>query len=130
MDIEADEEILDKLKQIENILHEVRRRVSDIEGLALVTKEGLPIASVIATSVDEDRISAMTAASLSLSEKVVSELECGTLQQLTIWGTDGLIIIRDAGPHAVLAGVASSEAKLGLILLEMKRAASALEAML
>ncbi|MFX0052605.1 MAG: roadblock/LC7 domain-containing protein, partial [Candidatus Hermodarchaeota archaeon] len=66
-----DAEIMDRLQEIERILRDVQSRIPDLEGLAVVTRDGLPIASALYTSTDEDRISAMTAASLSLSERVV-----------------------------------------------------------
>ena len=125
-----DAEIMDRLAQIERILKDVQSRIPDLEGLAVVTKDGLPIASALYTSTDEDRISAMTAASLSLSERVVVELERGIMEQLIITGTNGIVIIRDSGEHAVLVGIARADAKLGLILLDMKRAAKKLAAMI
>lgn len=128
--LEDDAEIMDRLQQIERILREVQSRIPDLEGLAVVTRDGLPIASALYSNTDEDRISAMTAASLSLSERVVLELERGVMEQLIITGSNGLVIIRDAGEHAVLVGIARAEAKLGLVLLDMKRAAKKLADMI
>ncbi|MFX1286732.1 MAG: roadblock/LC7 domain-containing protein [Promethearchaeota archaeon] len=128
--LEDDAEIMDRLQQIERILREVQSRIPDLEGLAVVTRDGLPIASALYTNTDEDRISAMTAASLSLSERVVLELERGIMEQLIITGSNGLVIIRDAGEHAVLVGIARVDAKLGLVLLDMKRAAKKLSNMI
>lgn len=128
--LEDDAEIMDRLQEIERILKDVQSRIPDLEGLAVVTRDGLPIASALYTSTDEDRISAMTAASLSLSERVVIELERGAMEQVIITGSNGLVIIRDAGEHAVLVGIARVDAKLGLVLLDMKRAANKLSAMI
>ncbi|MHA2327874.1 MAG: roadblock/LC7 domain-containing protein [Candidatus Hodarchaeales archaeon] len=128
--LDDDAEIMDRLQQIERILREVQGRIPDLEGLAVVTRDGLPIASALYTNTDEDRISAMTAASLSLSERVVMELERGIMEQVIITGSNGLVIIRDAGEHAVLVGIAREDAKLGLVLLDMKRAAKKLAEMI
>ena len=125
-----DAEIMDRLAEIERILKDVQSRIPDLEGLAVVTRDGLPIASALYTNTDEDRISAMTAASLSLSERVVVELERGIMEQVIITGSNGLVIIRDSGEHAVLVGIARVDAKLGLILLDMKRAAKKLANMI
>ena len=119
-------ETIDRLHEIERILQELQARIPDLEGLAVVSKEGLSIASKLFTTVDEDRIGAMTAASLSLSDRIVLELERGIMDQVIITGTDGLVIIRDAGEHAVLVGIAKPNAKLGLVLLDIKRAAEKL----
>ena len=128
--LDDDAEIMDRLQQIERILREVQGRIPDLEGLAVVTRDGLPIASALYTNTDEDRISAMTAASLSLSERVVMELERGIMEQVIISGSNGLVILRDAGEHAVLVGIARANAKLGLVLLDMKRAAKKLAEMI
>ena len=119
-------DVVSRLREIERILLELQSRVPDLEGLAVVSREGLPIASMLFTTADEDRIGAMTAASLSLSDRMVLELERGKMDQLIITGTNGLVIIRDAGEHAVLVGIAKTNAKLGLVLLEIKRAAQKL----
>jgi predicted regulator of Ras-like GTPase activity (Roadblock/LC7/MglB family) len=116
--------------QIEALLRDVEQRIPDLEGLSVVTKDGLPIASALNTKVDEDRISAMTAASLSLAERVVVELERGKMDEMIIKGSNGLIIIRDAGEYAVLTGIARSDAKLGLVLLDMRRCAQTLSEMI
>ncbi|MHA2244331.1 MAG: roadblock/LC7 domain-containing protein [Candidatus Hodarchaeales archaeon] len=115
-------DVVSRLQEIERILQELQSRVPDLEGLAVVSREGLPIASMLFTTADEDRICAMTAANLSLSDRMVLELERGKMDQVIITGTNGLVIIRDAGEHAVLVGVAKTNAKLGLVLLEIKRA--------
>ncbi|MFW9998300.1 MAG: roadblock/LC7 domain-containing protein [Candidatus Odinarchaeota archaeon] len=121
-----DAAILDRLAIIENVLNSVKIRIPDIQGLVVVTKDGLPIAASLDSRVDEDRISAMTAASLNLAERVVIELNRGELSEMIIKGVDGLVIIMDAGEEAVLTGITHSDAKLGLVLLDMKRAAKKL----
>ncbi|MFQ5981038.1 MAG: roadblock/LC7 domain-containing protein [Candidatus Heimdallarchaeota archaeon] len=126
----SDQDVADRLAQIEALLRDVEQRIPDLEGLSVVTKDGLPIASALNTRVDEDRISAMTAAMLSLAERVVDELERGRMDEMIIKGTEGLIIIRDAGEYAVLAGIARSDAKLGLVLLDMRRCSVALAEMI
>ncbi|MFW9914472.1 MAG: roadblock/LC7 domain-containing protein [Candidatus Thorarchaeota archaeon] len=126
----SDEDVADRLMQIEALLRDVEQRIPDLEGLSVVTKDGLPIASALNTKVDEDRISAMTAASLSLAERVVAELERGKMDEMIIKGSAGLIIIRDAGQYAVLTGIARSDAKLGLVLLDMRRCAQTLSDMI
>ena len=114
-----------RISQIQHILEESKSRISEIEGLLLVTRDGLPIASTstLADSTDEDRMSAMAAAALNLAERVVMELSKGTLKEMVIKGDSGLIIVIQVGEEAVLTATTSSDAKLGLILLELKRSA-------
>ncbi len=92
-----------------------------IEGAALVSSDGLPIASALGTGFEEDRIAAMSAAILSLGERVAEELEKGTLEQITIKGDTGYVILTGIGQEAVLTVLADNNVKLGLLLMEIKR---------
>ena len=116
-----------RIDQIQQILEESKSRINEIEGLLLVTRDGLPIASTqLSDSTDEDRMSAMAAAALNLAERVVQELSKGTLKEMVIKGDSGLIIVIQVGEEAVLTATTSSDAKLGLILLELKRSAKSI----
>jgi len=124
-------EIEDRISQITGLLSESKKRIPDIEGLLLVTRDGLPIAATqLAESTDEDRMSAMTAASLNLSERVLEELAKGELMEMIIKGNEGLVIIIQAGLEAVLTATTLTDAKLGLILLELKRTAKSVNQLL
>ena len=74
-------------------------------------------------NVEEDRVSAMSAAMLSLGERIASELGRGTLEQVYIKGEKGYVVLMSVGEEAVLTALAREQAKLGLIFLESKRAA-------
>lgn len=127
--MEAD--VLDRLSKIEGVLTSVRSRIPDMVGLAIVTRDGLPIASSITSvTVDEDRISAMTAASLNLAERVLMELGRGEMVELMIKGEHGFVIIMNSGEEACITGITQENAKLGLILLDMHRAAKKLSELL
>ena len=60
---------------------------------------------------------------LSLGERIANELGRGVLDQVYIRGDSGYVILMSVGEEAVLTALARSEAKLGLIFLDMKRAA-------
>jgi predicted regulator of Ras-like GTPase activity (Roadblock/LC7/MglB family) len=95
----------------------------DIEASAIVSVDGLIMASALQADVEEDRVSAMSAAMLSLGERIATELGRGVLDQVYIKGSNGFIILTSVGSEAVLTALARQEAKLGLIFLEMRRAA-------
>ncbi|MGC1377115.1 MAG: roadblock/LC7 domain-containing protein [Anaerolineales bacterium] len=95
----------------------------DIEASAIVSVDGLIMASALQADVEEDRVSAMSAAMLSLGERIAGELGRGQLDQVYIKGSNGFIILTSVGQEAVLTALARQEAKLGLIFLEMRRAA-------
>jgi len=94
----------------------------DIEASAVVSVDGLIMASALPADVEEDRVSAMSAAMLSLGERIATELGRGSLEQVYIKGTRGFIILTAVGDEAVLTALARQDAKLGLIFLEMRRA--------
>ena len=104
-------------------LRELQASSPDVEASAIVSVDGLPIASVLPQEVEEDRVSAMSAAMLSLGERIASELGRGALEQVYIKGQNGYVLLMSVGEDAVLTAMARKEAKLGLILLDMRRAA-------
>lgn len=95
----------------------------DVEASAVVSVDGLIMASALQQGVEEDRVSAMSAAMLSLGERIAGELGRGTLEQVYIKGGSGAIVLTAVGAEAVLTALARPDAKLGLIFLEMRRAA-------
>jgi len=99
----------------------------DIQASAIVSSDGLIIASALPRNVQEDRVSAMSAAMLSLGERISQELRRGNLDQVYIRGDNGYVMLIAVGEDAVLTILAGVKAKLGLIFLDIKRTAAALE---
>lgn len=97
-----------------------------IEACAVVSADGLTIASALPANVEEDRVAAMSAAMLSLGERIATELGRGAMEQVYIKGSSGYVILMAIGSEAVLTALAHENAKLGLILLDMHRKVEAL----
>ena len=110
-------------EQMVSRLQAMRAAAPDIEASAVVSVDGLVIASALPAEAEEDRVSAMSAAMLSLGERIASELGRGVVEQVYIKGDQGYVILSAVGEEAVLTVLANKEAKLGLIFLEMRRAA-------
>lgn len=119
-----------RTEQIMARLRDLRGISPDIEASAVVSVDGLTIASDLPAEVEEDRVSAMSAAMLSLGERIASELGRGTLDQVYIRGGDGYVILMSIGEDAVLTALARKGAKLGLVFLDMRRAAADLRSLL
>jgi len=111
-------------------LRDMQASSPDIEGSAIVSVDGLSIASALHQDIEEDRVSAMSAAMLSLGERIASELGRGILEQVYIRGENGYVLLTAVGEEAVLTVMARKEAKLGLILLDMRRAVEDLVVMI
>ena len=104
-------------------LRNMQAAAPDIEASAVVSVDGLIMASALQQGVEEDRVSAMSAAMLSLGERISNELGRAGLEQVYIKGDAGSIVLTSVGEEAVLTALARQDAKLGLIFLEMRRAA-------
>lgn len=112
--------LLDKLRDLQ-------ASSGDVEAAAIVSVDGLSMASSLPPGVEEDRVSAMSAAMLSLGERIASELTRGELEQVNVKGDKGYVILTSVGEEAVLTVLARKDAKLGLILLDVNRAVDALK---
>ena len=97
----------------------------DVEAAAVVSSDGLPMASALPPYVEEDRLAAMSAALLTLGERAAEGLGKGELSQVFIEGAHGHVVLMAAGPDAVLVTVTARGAKVGLVLFEMRRTAAA-----
>ena len=95
----------------------------EVEAAAVVSADGLPMASALPPHVEEDRLAAMSAALLTLGERAADNLGKGELAQVFVEGSNGHVILMSAGGNAVLVAVTAKGAKAGLILFEMRRAA-------
>jgi len=108
-------------------LRDLQAGTPDVEASAVVSVDGLIMASSLPAGVEEDRIAAMSAAMLSLGERIASELGRGVLDEVYIHGDSGYVILMAVGAadeaEAVLTVLARRNAKLGLIFLDMRRAA-------
>ncbi len=95
----------------------------ELEAAAVVSFDGLPMASVLPPAMDEDRVAAMSAALLSLGEKAAEGLGRGDLSQVYVEGAAGTVFLMSCDNEAVLVAVASRGAKAGLMMYEVRRAA-------
>ena len=96
----------------------------DIEAAAVVSGDGLPMASALPEHVHEDRLAAMSAALLTLGEKAASGLGKGGLSQVFVEGELGYVVLMAAGDNSVLVVVTSKESKVGLVLFEMRKSST------
>ncbi len=106
---------------LDDILKKLLAAIPEVKAAAIVSAEGLPIASALPQGVDETRIAAITAALLSLAERSVIELDKGEFDQLYVKGSEGYLLVLQAGPNAVLTVSTTKDVRLGLIFLDCKR---------
>lgn len=107
-------------KQLDRVLSNFERNVPQIEATAVVSTDGLVIASRLPDEVEEDRIGAMGAAILSISSRSGEELDRGEMVRVLIEGENGYILIRSIGEFAILVALVEKEVRLGMLFYECK----------
>ena len=115
-----------RTEQLVEHLRDLQSSSGDVEAAAIVSVDGLMMASSPPADIEEDRVSAMSAAMLSLGERISSELGRGELEQVYVKGESGYVILNAIGEEAVLTVLARKNAKLGLIFLDISRAVETL----
>src|SRR3954451_17024583 len=110
--------------RLDQAITDLLREAPEIEAAAVVSFDGLPMASSLPQSMDEDRVAAMSAALLSLGERAAQGLGRGELNQVYIEGDTGTVFLVSADDEAVLVAVAAKGAKVGMMLYEVRRAAA------
>jgi len=104
-------------------LQTLKHSMPEIEAAAVVSMDGLIVASALPPEMSEDRVSAMSAAILSLAESISKEMGRGTLEQVFTKGAGGYVILITINEQAGLTVLTNDQAKAGLVFLEMRRAA-------
>jgi uncharacterized protein len=103
------------------LLRNLQKTTPDIEASAVVSGDGLILASILPAGVEEDRVSAMSAALVGLGEQISGELGRGLLEQVYVRGTLGFVLLTSCGEKAVLTVLAKKDAKLGVVFHDMRR---------
>lgn len=119
-----------KAERLAGVLDDFIRTSTDVEAAAVVSFDGLTMASVLPPDMDEDLLGAMAAALLSLGQQAASGLGRGDMSQLFVEGESGFVFLMSAQDQAVLAAVTDRAAKIGFMLFEMRRAAEAVGTLL
>jgi predicted regulator of Ras-like GTPase activity (Roadblock/LC7/MglB family) len=110
--------------RLDRILRDLLHQTPGVEAAAVVSFDGLPMASALPAGMDEDRVAAMSAALLSLAERAAQGLGRGDLSQVYIEGEHGTVFLVSAQDEGVLIAVTSAGAKVGMMLYEVKLAAN------
>ena len=95
-----------------------------MDAAAVVSFDGLPMASALPAGMEEDRVAAMSAALLSLAERAAQGLGRGDLSQVYLEGEHGAVFLVSAQDEGVLIAVSAPGAKVGMMLFEVRLAAA------
>jgi uncharacterized protein len=118
-------------EKLDAVLNELNSGPAGIEASAVISIDGLIIASRLPQGVDEDRVGARSAAMMTLGEQTIRDLaRGGTLRQVMIAGEQGIVLMANAGPDAVLTVLAGPLAQFDALIGEVRRAAETVAAIL
>ena len=111
-----------RVEVMNRVLRSLTTESPDIQAAALVSEDGLLLASALPQHVEELRVGGMSATLLNLGARAANELGLGRPEQVLIKGSDGYAILTTASQGTVLLVLAWHHAKLGLVFLDMSRA--------
>lgn len=112
-------ELLKILQGLNNIGH--------IEGSAAISRDGLIIASNIPRKTGAEKFSATSALIIKSSEEALKKLNKGKLDHIILNTETKKVIATTAGKKAILVSLVKKQANLGLMILEIKKAAKKIE---
>lgn len=112
---------ISKSEKIKDVLNRFRSISADIFGASVITMEGFMVASVTLSEIDEGLVGGLTAAMLGVGERIASEMMNSRMSQIYIKSDTGYIICNSINDETVLVSLVNSDAKLGLIFLEIRR---------
>jgi predicted regulator of Ras-like GTPase activity (Roadblock/LC7/MglB family) len=115
-----------KRSSLNSQLHEglltLQAETPGLLGAVLLTAGGLTIVSTLPESVEADVVAAMAAPMLALGERTVEELWQGRLSQVLIKGYEGpYALVEKVNSQVAMVALASREAKLGLVFMNVAR---------
>lgn len=115
--------------RVRAVLRGLHSSLTEVEASAVVTRDGLTVASLLTPDTDPDRFGAMCASLLALAARASQEVDRGELRQIILDGKQGPLLLTHAGDSAVLALAAVPRANLGRLVLETRKAAADLAAL-
>lgn len=119
-----------RVDDLNKILRTLQSGTPDIEASALITEDGLIIASALPQHIEEMRVAGMSSTLLNLGMRAATELGRGDVEQVMIRGSTGYAVMVTAAPGTLLLVLTTKNAKLGLIFLDVSRAVDSIKKIL
>ena len=104
---------------MEEILKRLRNDTPGVSAVALVSNDGLIIASLLPDNIEDERVAAISAALINQGETSAEDAMLGEMSQISIRGKEGFIIITRAGKDTLLSVCTTTSATLGLVLYDI-----------
>jgi len=101
----------------------LKEHLPEVDAAAVISVDGLIMASALPQGINEDRVSAMSASMLSLGQQINKEMRLASLEQIYTRSNNGYVVLLAIGKLAVLTTLVKGDAKLGVLFLELRKAA-------
>ena len=122
-----------RVNLIEDVLRGLHESVDGLQGTVVVSNDGFVVAAYIPyeggrrersrNAADSPQVAAMAASIVALGDKVLAQLQRGAINRILLDGTEGGILVMPVGDEAALAVMVAHDAKLGLVMLALRRSA-------
>lgn len=110
------------IEMLEKVLKEINN-VGGVEASAVASRDGLLICSTISKKQHAETFVAMSATMVGAAETATMELGKGIPDRIIVESKNGRIMGTGAGQKALLLVMTRPDAGLGLVLIEMEKAA-------
>ena len=107
-------------EMLEKLLGDLKK-VGGIEASAVVSRDGLLMVADIPQNINAETFAAMNATMVGAAETMISEIKKGVPDRVIAESENAKVIATGAGSKALLVVMTSSEAGLGLVLVEMEK---------
>lgn len=111
----------------QELLKELHQESKEVQASALVSDDGMMLASYLPRGVSEDRLAAMSAAMLSLGDRMIDDLTGGVTDRVMIQTNMGYVIVTAVSEGLVLTVSTIANAQLGMIFHDIKKIARKLQ---
>ena len=112
---------ISKKEAFARIIRELELEVGDIKGSAIITKNGLLVASKLPRDVDTETFAAMSAAMYGAAETAILEIKGGHMFRVYTETDNATLVAVNAGPTAIVVALVRPGANLGLVLSGIKK---------
>ena len=116
-------------EEIESTLRKLSS-IGEVEGCAIVSRDGLLIADALPKNIDVEIFSSMSATMHGAAETAISELKRGVCNMAIAESDKSIVVTLGLNPVFILVALAAQGANLGLLRVEMKKTASGIAKML
>ncbi|MDQ3864641.1 MAG: roadblock/LC7 domain-containing protein [Actinomycetota bacterium] len=117
-------------RDLDRVLADLRGLSEDIDSCAVLSGDGDLLSSSHESRAQRERVGAILAALISLSERVARESGKGHISQLRIDAGGGHLLAVRLDGGGVLAATTGQEARVGLVLYDMRNARGEVEKVL